>query len=281
MHIHTQGMIHRDLKPVNVFIDSGDHVKIGDFGLATIKGKQAAAAEITIAANESLDNVEETGMTGQIGTALYIAPEINAGERTAYYTQKVELVACLLLLTVVSITFLVDMYSLGVIFFEMCYHPMKTGSERIKVLNDLRSLAVKFPSDFDQALLMQQTHILRLLLDHDSKKRPNSQELLQSDSLPPPVVEEAELREMVRHTLANDKSKAYHHLIDSCLGRTMRPSQDISYDMELSRAPAQKNMKKTLAGREMVRRVAEQVIKQWSSKEYREPGNVTFLLSTT
>ena len=35
VHIHQQGMIHRDLKPVNVFLDSNDHVKIGDFGLAT------------------------------------------------------------------------------------------------------------------------------------------------------------------------------------------------------------------------------------------------------
>ena len=254
VHIHTQGMIHRDLKPVNIFIDSHDHIKIGDFGLATILGgkqQQAALDNVTVA--ESVDEshtntTADDGLTGQIGTALYIAPEISQSSRTSYYTQKV------------------DMYSLGVIFFEMCYNPLQTGMERIKVLTDLRSPAVKFPADFDGALLMQQSHILRMLLDHDPTRRPNSAGLLQSDHLPPPLVEEAELREMVRHTLANDKGKAYHHLIEACLGQTMSLSQDISYDVELSRAagPTQQraNLRRTLAGQEAVRRAAERVFRR-------------------
>ena len=32
---HVQGMIHRDLKPGNIFLDLYGHIKIGDFGLAT------------------------------------------------------------------------------------------------------------------------------------------------------------------------------------------------------------------------------------------------------
>ena len=35
MHIHSRGVIHRDLNPWNVFINSANHAKIGDFGLST------------------------------------------------------------------------------------------------------------------------------------------------------------------------------------------------------------------------------------------------------
>ena len=35
----------------------------------------------------------------------------------------------------------VDLYSLGIIFFEMCYKPLETTMERVKVLGNLRTVS--------------------------------------------------------------------------------------------------------------------------------------------
>lgn len=63
--------------------------------------------------------------------------------------------------------------------------------------------------------------------------RPSSTELLQSPILPPPQLEEAELQEMIRHTLSNTQSKAYKHLVASCFQQKMSVSEDIVYDMDM------------------------------------------------
>ena len=72
------------------------------------------------------------------------------------------------------------------------------------------------------------------LLNHNPNTRPSSTELLQSPLLPPPQLEEAELQEMIRHTLSNTQSKAYKHLVASCFQQNMTPSEDIVFDMDMT-----------------------------------------------
>ena len=54
-------MIHRDLKPGNIFLNLSGHIKIGDFGLATsYKHPITKQSSVTVNPNASLmDNVRE------------------------------------------------------------------------------------------------------------------------------------------------------------------------------------------------------------------------------
>uniref|UniRef100_A0A4W6DTV1 non-specific serine/threonine protein kinase n=1 Tax=Lates calcarifer TaxID=8187 RepID=A0A4W6DTV1_LATCA len=205
-YIHEQGMIHRDLKPVNIFLDSQDHVKIGDFGLATDHPANSGSAVIP--------KPDPSGnMTGMVGTALYVSPEVQ-GNTKATYNQKV------------------DLFSLGIILFEMSYRPMTTGAERINVLSQLREPIV-FPGDFTAYEQGTQKKVIQWLLNHDPALRPTTQELLKSELLPPPQMEESELHEVLQHTMANINGKAYRTMVGQLFAQNTSPVMDYTYDIDL------------------------------------------------
>ena len=60
-HIHSQGVIHRDLKLENIMIDEDENPKIIDFGLSK---------------DTNLDEKVETNI---VGSKIYMAPEILQG----------------------------------------------------------------------------------------------------------------------------------------------------------------------------------------------------------
>lgn len=151
-HIHSQGIIHRDLKPMNIFIDENQNVKIGDFGLAK------NVHNLTIGKPNMLDlNKSSEELTSEIGTTLYVAYEVMNGNGN--YNEKV------------------DMYSLGIIFFEMIYE-LDTNMERYTAIRNLRTESIVFPADFDSKRFTVEKNIIKLLLVHDPQKRPSANELL-------------------------------------------------------------------------------------------------------
>ncbi|KAG1056619.1 hypothetical protein G6F46_007297 [Rhizopus delemar] len=214
-YIHQQGLIHRDLKPSNIFISYDADLtvpKIGDFGLAASIVEQEEAEEeeeeetysfpkitlldelsssptntnhldlfTTAAANSNVTfnsastksnkattvtdscssskrlspKEKKRNRTMGVGTRTYAAPEQLAGTT---YDEKA------------------DIYSLGIILFELFY-PFSTAMERSNVLNDLK-MKGEMPEGFEERYPTESKWI-RQMMHPDPSQRPSASELCQ------------------------------------------------------------------------------------------------------
>jgi predicted Ser/Thr protein kinase len=91
---HDEGIVHRDIKPENVMVDKRGRVKITDFGLAKLLGREPESPRLT-------------GAADVMGTPHYMAPE------QVDQPQAVDHRA--------------DIYSLGVVFYELLTGELPLG----------------------------------------------------------------------------------------------------------------------------------------------------------
>jgi len=106
-YAHSQGIVHRDVKPQNVMLDDGGHVKVMDFGIAHL-----------------MDSDTLTGDGDVIGTIAYMSPEQAAGRRVQPPS---------------------DVYSAGMVLYELLAgaHPLR-GDTPAETLSNVA--AARLPS---------------------------------------------------------------------------------------------------------------------------------------
>ena len=142
-YLHSMGVIHRDIKPQNIFMTKNKIIKIGDFGVsAKFKDKQILKKII------SLKNTI-------VGTYEFMAPEVFKKD----YNEKS------------------DIYSMGCVFYQILFlKPYQKKSfkyENNKPIQRLESGPISSISDINFK------EILTQMLEQDAEKRPDSKTILE------------------------------------------------------------------------------------------------------
>ena len=152
-YIHKNRIIHRNIKPSNLYLTDGKTIKIGDFGLSVNKKNKEKV-------NHNLIVITEISRKKlQNESALNISPEI---------------------INDIPYNYNVDVYSMGCIFYEMCFFTtFKIESEMQpngKIINKMQDMTPKQNINiYSQELI----NLINIMIEEDQFKRPSSFKILE------------------------------------------------------------------------------------------------------
>jgi len=145
---HKKGIVHRDIKPGNIFLTSRGTTKILDFGLAKLMEVEGGPSEDTLADSET---VFQTSVGTTVGTVVYMSPEQARGEALDART---------------------DLFSLGSVMYGMVTgrHPFGGSTSAVIFANILHAAPVS-PVHFNSDIPPELERIINKLLEKDREMR--------------------------------------------------------------------------------------------------------------